>query len=618
MGDSAFYQASLALAAGMVAQTVAGRIGIPGIVVLLLTGVGLGPSGLGWLDPSAFGEGRADLVSLAVTVILFEGSLALDLERLRQQQRSLLLLLTVGGAISLAAGTLAALLLLDMPPRVALLYGAIMIVTGPTVVTPLLSRLTVPRPVRELLVSEGVLIDPIGAIVAIVALESVIGDHGMLASGWLVVSRLGSGALLGGAAGLLLAAVLRRRWIPEDLVNPFVLAAVLVVAAVASRLSAESGLMAAVALGVVLANVGLRDVGRLRQFKESLTVILLSFLFIVLAAGLDIGAVHALGWRGLAVVAVVVWVARPLAVLAATAGSSLPWRQRLFAAWICPRGIVAAAVAGLFHILLEREGIEGGATLEALVFTTIAFTVTLQGLTAARVARLLGVDHPTPEGTVIVGADHLGRLLERLIRRLGRQGVVVDRNPSLCRAARAEGLSVLEADALSTEALEAVGTRYADTVVSLTRNLALNALIAQRVRENFPVERVLALADEGEGARELFPGDFTGVDEVNQSLRQGRARVRAYAVPAGAAVGRALGELPWGGEEFALLLQRGDGVLLATASQRLAAGDRLWCVAPPGGASPLAALLELQSETETAEAAGRDRREAVAAPPASS
>jgi NhaP-type Na+/H+ or K+/H+ antiporter len=596
--ESAFYDAALALAAGLTAQAVAVRAAVPSIVLLLGAGVLLGPDGLGLLDPTAFGAGHGDLVSLAVTVILFEGSLALDVERLRQQQRSLLLLLTVGAAISMTLGTLAAHLFLGMPASVAMLYGATMIVTGPTVVTPLLSRLTVARPVRELLVSEGVLIDPIGAIVAIVAMEAVVGGHAILAWGWLVVARLGVGAAAGAAAGFVVAVVLRRRWIPEDLVNPAVLASVLLVAASASRISAEAGLMAAVAQGVVLANVGLRGLGRLREFKEALTVILLSFLFVVLAAGLRVTEILALGWGALAVVAVVVWVARPLAVLCATAGSSLTMKQRLFVSWICPRGIVAAAVAALFRILLDEAGIPGGAALEALVFVTVAFTVTVQGLTARPVARALGVDHPTPQGTIIVGADHLGRLLERLLIGLHRQVVLIDRSPGLCRSARAEGLAVLEGDALSIDVLEEAGARYADTVVALTRNGELNALVAQQVRHNFQVERVLALGIESGPtvAAGVFPGNFPGVDETNRLLRLGRLHLVGYAVP-GEVTGRSLAELPYAAGEFALLVRRGDGVLVATGALRLARGDRVWCARAADAASPLATLLEPVGES---------------------
>lgn len=600
MTTDALYPAALALAAGMAAQTVAVRLSIPSIVCLLAGGVLLGPDGLGLFDPAVFGRARTDLVNLAVTVILFEGGLALEMERLRHLQRSLLLLLTLGAAISMVGGTLAAHMLLGLPWSIAALYGSLMIVTGPTVVTPLLSRLTVNRRVRELLIGEGVLIDPIGAIVAIAAAEYVVGDHAILAaSGWLVVVRLVVGGATGIVGGLALALAMRRRWIADDLINPFVLGIVLLTASWASRVSPEAGLMAAVAQGIVLANAGLRGLRSLREFKEALTVLLLSFIFIILAANLRLREVQALGWNALIVVGVLVWIARPLAVFIATIGSSLTVPERLFVTWICPRGIVAAAVAGLFRILLTHADIPGGRQLEALVFVTVGVTVTLQGLTAGRVARLLKVDVLTLRGTIIVGADRFARLMARLLSAHGRQVAMIDRSARLCRVARGEGFSVYEGDALSLDTLDEAGARYADTVVAMTRNPELNALVRQRVRNNFRVERVLAVVEDPEATApnnpRLFPGDFPDMDELNRLLSVGQLVVAAYEVPPEAA-GQPLGQLPFGPGEFAVLLARGNAVLTATSDTIVSAGALLWCLRPTQGASPLADVLTLLRE----------------------
>ncbi len=591
MPESAFLDATVALAVGMAAQALAERLAAPSIVVLLAAGAAVGPDGLGLLDPHVFGRGRADLVTFAVTVILFEGGLALDLARLRQVQRALLGLLTWGSAVSLIVGMLAARLVLGVGWPVALLYGAIMIITGPTVVTPLLARLNVDREVRDLLVSEGVLIDPIGAVVAIVLLDYVLGGEAALQAGWLVILRLVAGGAAGVLAGVAVAALLRRQWIAVDLVNPVVLSAALLTAACASALSPDAGLMAAVTAGATLANLHVPDIGRMRQFKETLTVILLSFIFVVLAADVRLAAVVALGWPGVAVVAIVAWVGRPLAVLAATAGTPLGWRQRLFLSWICPRGIVAAAVAGLFSLLLADAGIPGGSTLEALVFLTIALTVTVQGLTARRVAHLLHVDAPSMVGVLVVGADHLGRLLALLLQRLGRQVALVDRSPTLCRAARARGLPVYEGDALALETLEEAGARFAGAVVALTRNYELNTLVTQRVRDNFRVEHLLALTDAetaAAGVPKPFPGHFPGADDVNVLLRRRRVRIARYDVPDDAAP-TPIGDLPYGEGECALLVERDGGVLIAATDQTVVPGDKLWCLRPDAGETPLAA-----------------------------
>jgi NhaP-type Na+/H+ or K+/H+ antiporter len=589
MEPSALFPATVVLAAGLGAQVAADRLRIPSIVLLLAFGALLGPDLLGVVDPAIFGAGLRDIVGLAVAVILFEGGLGVDLHRLRDHRRSLLLLLTVGAATSLLGGTLAAAGVLDFPWPIAALYGALMIVTGPTVVTPLVARLPLSRRVKDLLVNEGVLIDPLGAVVALVAVEWVVGRHALVVSGWVVVLRLVIGASAGAAMGLVSARVLRRALVAEHLQGPAILSAMLLTAASASSISAEAGLMAAVAQGVVLANSGVRGLQSLRTFKEALSVVLLSFVFVALAAELDLGEVWALGMRGLLVVALLAWIARPVGVFLATLGSDLSVRERLFVSWICPRGIVAAAVAGLFRTLLDDAQVEGGRELEVLVFLTVAVTVTVQGLSAGAVARLLRVDSPAPGGAVVVGADRLGCLLAAELAARGGQVVLVDRNPWYCQRARSEGLPVYEGDALSLDVLEDAGARYAETVAALTRNSELNALVLERVRGEFRVPHLLAVAPPGgtegnaEGLRAtLLPGRFPGVDEVNRWLAAGQVRVREVEVDESAA-GRPLSDYPFGDGEFALVMQRGSAARFATSDLQLAEGDHLVLAAAPGG-----------------------------------
>jgi NhaP-type Na+/H+ or K+/H+ antiporter len=592
----ALLQGALALTAGMTAQAIADRLHIPGIVALLAVGMALGPDGLSVLEPRAFAPGRDELVSLAVIVILFEGGLGLDLARLRGQQRSLLLLLSVGALITFAGATTAAHLLGGLPWEIAALYGALMIVTGPTVVTPLLSRLRVDRRVREILVSEGVLIDPIGAVAALVIAEGVVGRQDIAFSAQTVALRLLVGSCIGAGAGLALALVLRRRWLFERLAAPAALAVALLAAMSANAVSSEAGLMAAVAAGAALGNAGIPELGRLREFKETLTLILLSLVFVLLAADLRVRDVEALGLRGLAVVGVLLWVCRPLAVFASTLGSDLSIRERLFMSWICPRGIVAVAVAGLFAILLDEVGMSGGTELQALVFLTVGVSVTLQGLSARRVARGLGVDFPNLLTTLIVGADRIGRLIARLLIAEGREVVLLDRSPWFGRAARREGLAFHAGDALNVETLEEAGAARADTLVALTRNPELNALVVQRARENFRIERLLAWVPDEASAepaarRRPLPGRFPGMDEANAALRNGRLTLVEYEVRSAPAVGMRVAELPYGEQEFALLVRRGEAIAVATGENVLANGDHLWCLQPAAATTRMAELL---------------------------
>jgi NhaP-type Na+/H+ or K+/H+ antiporter len=596
-------QGALALAAGMTAQGVAERLRLPSIVLLLAAGMLLGREGLGVIDPRDFGTGRDDLVSLAVIVILFEGALGLDLARLRGQQRSLLLLLTIGAATSFAGASAAAHWLVGLAWPIAALYGSLMIVTGPTVVTPLLARLRVDRRVREILISEGVLIDPLGAVVALAVAEWAVGRADLASSAPAVALRLSVGAVIGAASGLALALVLRRRWLPEHLIPPAALALALFAASWANAVSPEAGLMAAVAAGVALGNAGVPDLGRLRSFKETLTLILLSFVFVLLAADVSLRDVEALGLPALGAVGVVLWVCRPLGVFASTLGSGLSLRERAFMSWICPRGIVAAAVAGLFAILLDEAGVAGGGELQALVFVTVAVSVTLQGLTARTVARRLGIDFPNLLTTIVVGADRIGRLLARLLVAQGREAVLLDRSPLFVRQAQREGLPVVSADALSAAGLEEAGAARADTLVALTRNAELNALIAQRARENFRIERLLAWTEEEAGERapdrprRPFPGRFPGVDEVNAALRGGRLALIEYEVREEPRSGMRVADLPFADGEFALLARRGERVVVVSGEHALARGDRLWFLGPRSGESRTGQPLVLLQET---------------------
>lgn len=606
MEQSSFFHAALALALGLAAQVVATRLALPGIILLLGAGVVFGPDVLGVLDPSAIGDGITPLVTFAVTVILFEGGLALRPEEIRAQQRSLILLMTVGAAISMAGGTLAAHYFLALPWPIASLYGALMIVTGPTVVTPLLARIPLDRRIRELLIGEGVLIDPIGAIIAIVAAEYVVGHSEAWQVGGMVFLRLGIGGAIGAVAGIVVAAALRRGWIPEDMRNPIVLAAALIAAATASRVSSEAGLMAAVMMGVVMGNAGLRSLGELRHFKEQMTLLLLSFIFVLLAADLRLAAVEEIGFASLAVVAVVIWIARPIAVGLSTIGSNLNWRERLFVAWVCPRGIVAVSVAGLFALELGNAGIAGGESLEALVFVTVAATVIIQGLTAGAVARGLGIDHPVHQGTILVGASDFGLFLASLLQSLARQVALIDSNPANTRRSRNAGFAVFEGDARSVETLDDAGARYAYALLALTSNTELNIVVRDRAHANFRLERVLAVSGETDAAAASlpFPGSFPGVDEVNRQLRLGKARIIAYRTDRDRAdeAGLPLRELPWRDGSFALLLLRRDSVYVASHDQVLHPDDVIVCFAPSGGDSRLGDQLEALDEAPTADA----------------
>ena len=376
---------TLALAAGVLAQSVARHIHVPGIVLLLIVGASLGPDGLAWVRPRSLGEGLFGIVDLAVAVILFEGGLNLDITRLRRAQTPIRRLVMFGALITMIGGTLSVRWLLDWSWMTAFLFGSLIVVTGPTVIGPLVGELRLRPRVATVLEAEGVLIDPIGAILAVLMLEFALSpETGALVSGAVaLLLRLGFGVAVGLLAGLVLGSLLRvRRLVPEGYGNIFTLAAILVLFQGCDQVVSESGILAVTIAGVVIGNMRTHVDRDLREFKDQLSVLLIGLLFVLLAADIRFADLQSLGWRGLAVVGALVLVVRPLNVGLATIGSDLSARERLLLAWLAPRGIVAAAVASLVAAALEGHGLTGGAELRALVFLTIAGTVVLAGLTA--------------------------------------------------------------------------------------------------------------------------------------------------------------------------------------------------------------------------------------------
>jgi len=386
---------ALALLAGMFAQAIARHLRLPGIVLLLVAGVSLGPDGLGWVQPRQLGDGLFSIVDFAVAIILFEGGLNLEISRLRRSGTAIRRLITWGALVTLAGGAVAVHILLGWGLMESLLFGGLVVVTGPTVVGPLVSELRLKPKVATVLEAEGVLIDPIGAILSVVILKLALsGDPGslLLAQSGAGLARMAAGSMLGVVAGFIIARALRiSRLLPDGLENVFVLSSVLLLYAGSEALLSHSGVLAVTVAGVVVGNTRSPVERDLREFKDQLTVMLIGLLFILLAADVRFAEVRALGWAGLAVVMALIFVVRPFGVWLCTLGSDLDRGERFFLAWVAPRGIVAAAIASLVAADLERAGLEGGAELRALVFLTIAVTVTLAGFSAGPVGNFLGV-----------------------------------------------------------------------------------------------------------------------------------------------------------------------------------------------------------------------------------
>lgn len=579
---------AIALAGGMVCQALARHLRVPGIVLLLAAGVLLGPEVAGVVDPAGLGPALQLIVGMSVAVILFEGGLNLNVARLRREATTLRRLVTVGALVTAVCGTLAARWIMGWGWDLAALFGSLVVVTGPTVMTPLLRRIDVRPNLRTILEGEGILIDPVGAVLAVVTLEFVLtlqGAHGGPVATELLglPSRLVLGGTVGLVGGAVVGILLRfERLIPTGMENVLALSLVLVLFEVSEALQPESGIMAAATAGIVVGNMGTQVEQELKEFKEQLTVLLIGLLFILLAATVRMEAVAALGWPAVATIAVLMLVVRPVNVAVSTWGTDLTFRERAFMSWLAPRGIVAAAVASLFAQWLSAEGLPGGEELQAMVFLVIAATVVVQGGTGKMVASFLGVRRDTERGWAVVGANSLGRALARALEVAGAEVVVLDSSARQCEAAEREGLRVVYGDAGSDRAMRQADMEYRRGVTGVTPNSALNVLLARQLRERAGLETAGAALDRRDGdvtggtledaaVRPLF-GRPLDLYAWRHRLEQGMTDLSAWRAGEGTDAGAGwAGDLP----ESMLPLVRSRGGIPepVTDATELAAGD---------------------------------------------
>lgn len=601
---------SLALAAGVIAQSVAVRLRVPGIVLLLLTGVLLGPDVLGVVQPSALGGGLRIIVGMSVAVILFEGGLNLRLGRLRREALTIRRLITMGALVTALGATLAAHLFMGWDWSISLLFGTLVIVTGPTVITPLLRRIRVGPNLKTILEAEGVLIDPIGAIIAVVAFEVIITSTTASSAALSLLGlpgRLAFGGIMGVIGGVVIGVALRRDFVPDNLLNVFTLSLVIALYEVCETVLPESGIMAAPIAGMIVGNMQHRLKRELSEFKEQLTVMLVGLLFVLLAADVRIAEVVALGTGGLFTVLALMLVVRPAGVALSTAGSMLTMRERAFVGWMGPRGIVAAAVASLFAERLLEHGTPEGAALRALVFFVIAATVVVQGGLAPLVARVLGVRRPENNGWIIVGANPLARLLARVLAHTGEEIVLIDTSANEARDAEMEGLRVVLGNAAEERTLLRADVESRRGVIALTPNEGINLLLARRAGEMFHVgESLIALNRDGNvpreqveerGKRVLF-GHPIEMQQWYHRLSHQTFRVEAWRLEGESSgePGRARASRDARGRSsiLPLAVERSDRMRPVADDTRFQPGDRLYLVRT--GDVDDAAVAELEGE----------------------
>ena len=490
---------------GFLCQWLSWRVKLPSILFLLLTGILVGP-GLGWLNPDElFGDLLQVLVPMAVAIILYEGSMTLKLSEIRGHGAVVRNLVTVGVLITWVSATLAAILILGWETKLAALFGAIVTVSGPTVIAPLMRAIRPKKSLASIFKWESILVDPIGAILAVLVFDFIIVsqtaegiDHVFKLFGIIILTGTG----LGIAAGHSFGVVLRRHWLPDYLRDYGALAIVLMVFALSEAIASESGLLAVTVMGVWQANMRDMDLEDILDFKESLTLVLVAGLFIVLAARIEFAGITALGFGVIAVLLALQFVAGPLRSFACSIGSNLSIRERLFLGWVFPRGIVAAAVSALFALRLESSGYPGADKLVPLVFIVILGTVIIQSLTGRVVARWLGVADPEPNGVLIVGANPVAILYAEALHKAGRHVLVASMGWDGIRTARMKGLPVFYGSPVSDYAERHLDLMGLGHLLALSHRPGLNELACVKYRYEFGREATYTMPQKEEKSHE--------------------------------------------------------------------------------------------------------------------
>jgi len=489
------------LVLGFAAQLIAWWMKLPAILFLLIIGLMVGPVA-GWLKPDAmFGDMLFPMISMSVAIILFEGSMTLHFHEVREVSGVIRRLVSIGAVATWLITTFVTHWAMGCSWEIAFLFGAITVVTGPTVIIPILRTVRPIASVANVLRWEGIIIDPIGAIFAVLVFEFIVaGASGSAAGHSLRVffEILATGFVLGAFGGYLLGITLRRHWLPEYLHNFGALALLLGLFAMSNELADESGLLTVTVMGIWLANMKDANISNLLDFKESLSLLLISGLFIMLAARIEWGDFNELGWGAVIVLLSMQFIARPFSVWISSIGSKLSWRELALISWIAPRGIVAAAVSALFALHLQQIGVPEAELLVPLTFLVIIVTVVLQSVSARWMARALKVAEPDGHGFLIIGANTLAIAIGKELKNQGLRVLLSDSNWENTRKARMEGLPVYFGNAVSEHADRQLDLVGLTGLLALSWRNNINALACLRFHNEFGSANTFALGNYGE------------------------------------------------------------------------------------------------------------------------
>lgn len=480
----------IAICLGVAAQVAAERIKLPAILPLLVFGVVAGPEMLGLFSPGSLGQGLEVVVSLGVAIILFEGGLSLDLRQLTRVGAAVRNLLTLGVLVSGIGAAVLAAGIVGLPFSSAVLFGALTTVTGPTVIAPLLRHLIAPRRVKTVLLSEGLIVDPIGAVLAYLVLQWIeLAGFPMREMAVEVVRLIAIGGILGFVAGRFVAYLLRSRLLAIDLSNITVLGLLLFCYLVSEHEARHSGIIAAIVMGITLSGSRLPDINALKNFKGQISTLTISILFILLAGQLDITSVWKLGGKGLLVAAGLVFLVRPLSILLCASSRDFSMADRFLLMMIAPRGIIAAAMASLAASQLRKAGIPGGTLVEGMVYLTILATCVWSTIMALFLPRILGyTKDPSRKRLVLVGANALTEAIALHFKPPAGSVVAIDSSAQRLERFQAHGFQTICGDARNVATYEQADVERNTMLVAATTNDELNLLIAELARRDLGVE----------------------------------------------------------------------------------------------------------------------------------
>ncbi|MGB5553821.1 MAG: sodium:proton antiporter [Flavobacteriaceae bacterium] len=498
---------------GIIAQWVAWRLKLPAILPLILIGLLVGPIATMYTEDGAKliepiwngtkglfpGDGLYYFVSLAISIILFEGGLTLKRSEIRNVGPVITKLITLGSIVTFFGAGIAAHFIFGLSWQISFLFSALIIVTGPTVITPILRNIPLKKDVSAVLKWEGILIDPIGALAAVLVFEFISVGEGQgytLTALVEFMKILLFGFSFGFTFAHALAFSIKKNFIPHYLLNVAALSAVLLVFVMSDVFAHESGLLAVVVMGMVMGNTDLPNLKELLYFKESLSILLISILFILLAANINISDLELIyNWRTAALFAVIVFVIRPLGVFLSSAGSDLKFNEKLFIGWVGPRGIVAAGIASLFGSKLLSRGEPGAEYITPLVFMIVLGTVLLNATTARMVAKLIGVFLRKSEGILIIGASKASRLIAEYLQKNNRHVVLIDNNQTNVSKAKKIGLEAFSANIYSDVLTDNIELNDVGFLMALTGNSEINKFAVKKFGKAFGENGTFRLID---------------------------------------------------------------------------------------------------------------------------